>query len=273
MIVVKKDVSQKIKRMQTDFSNAFNRMNETNATLKNPNLQGDFNVSVMTILLEFDVEFESWMQTDVSWPANFNVQHMNSGTISARRNFRNQVSVKIKHEDGSKKCCKFFRNGKVHVTGTKSLAEALYTVEGIMGHMYGSALEFYVELVSFEIEMLNTGLRMNCSLLLSQLSELCISKRYQTVYDPTRYPGCKVYIGNCTVLVFSSGCMILTGCNSCDQMEHAYSTLLNLLDTHSDDLVMEAKDGANSKRKRVKRIHGYPAALVHCTQGVEIITL
>jgi len=209
-----------------------------------------FNVSVMTILLAFKEPFGKSTLSNLARRAG--------PPICAT--FSNQISIKLETPDG-KCCCKFFQNGKVHVTGTKSIARAMTTVDDIL-----KEASCVFVLGGFKVEMLNTNLRLHTPILLTKLCEHAEkdSNRLQVSYDSSRYPGVKLRLHGCGVmLIFSSGSVIFTGCRSPSDVSLLFEALSDILSKHPEIITCpKKKTVARPKRPKTIYVCGYPRGIV-----------
>jgi TATA-box binding protein (TBP) (component of TFIID and TFIIIB) len=211
-----------------------------------------FNISVMTILLAFKEHFGQLTLNNLARRAG--------PPICAT--FSNQISIKLETPDG-KCCCKFFRNGKVHVTGTKSIARAMTTVDDILKEANPSLGVF--TLGCFKVEMLNTTLRLQTPILLTKLCEHAETKKgVQVSYDSSRYPGVKLRLhGFGVMLIFSSGSVIFTGCRSPSDVSVLFEALSDILSNHPEiSNCPRKKTIARPKRLKTIYVCGYPRGIV-----------
>ena len=217
---------------------------------------GYFNISVITILLTFTTSFSDVVLSSLVAIAG----------PSTRRPFSNQISIKLETQDG-KCCCKFFRNGKVHVTGTKSIARAMTTVDAILREVG----QFSMTLGNFDVEMLNTNFRLATPLFLTKLCELAeVDKAIQVSYDSSRYPGVKLRLrGHGVMLIFSSGSVIFTGCRGPNDLAKMFSVLSGIL--LANPVICTAKRAHKVKKDTIKKyVCGYPSGLVDGIVGFRL---
>lgn len=219
-----------LEEMQESFESNIMRMCE-HRDLVNP-----FNISVMTILLTFDTRFEASELSQLSQAGG--------------KSFHNQVSVKgLDAETGSRYCVKLFRNGKMHITGCKSMARALMVADQILRQVKPGCDHL---LLDTDIEMLNMDFQASMPLNLKALVDTLEEEELPVSYNPISYPGAKLQLGFCTVLCFSSGSVIVTGARSIEAARRGYDIFCHILDRHRDRLVMPSREQKRSKRRRTQ---------------------
>lgn len=145
--------------------------------------------------------------------------------------FNNQTTVRY----GSKSI-KMFRNGSVHVTGCKSMADFVQAVSAVCDAMTQAGIEpGGVRVTGFDTQMINVTFNANATLGLRELRELCLMRGWGAMYDADVYPGLNVKIPVCqdrrvTALVFRSGSVILTGAKTAAHVQEAHQQLTRILD-------------------------------------------
>ena len=151
--------------------------------------------------------------------------------------FRNQVSFRFdpRRPGESAKSCKVFGNGKFHMTGVRSATEALGTLSLVLKAIRSlrpgvSADESPVRILSAKVQMLNTDFRLNVPLDLEALRETIVGKyAVYCRYEPDQYPGCNIKFSRSTILAFRSGCVIITGAKSMEDVSNAYAFVLGVV--------------------------------------------
>jgi TATA-box binding protein (TBP) (component of TFIID and TFIIIB) len=218
--------------MQESFQHCFERMSSAGGLVK------PFNISVMTILLTFDTSFCS--------------SHVETFAEQNCKTFQNQVS--LKGEDpvtGSRYCVKLFKNGRMHVTGCKSVPRALLVAEEVLGRLYPGVEQ---TLSGIDIEMLNMDFQVNTPLHLPKLMEAFDADGVVTCYKPMNYPGAKLQLGYCTVLCFSSGSVIVTGARNIRSAMRGFDVFRRVLGESGDATLMPLRVQKRSKRRRTQEI-------------------
>jgi TATA-box binding protein (TBP) (component of TFIID and TFIIIB) len=151
--------------------------------------------------------------------------------------FKNQVTFKFDplRSGETVKSCKVFANGKFHMTGVRGASEALGTLALILRairalHASGHGADAPARLPSAKVQMLNTDFRLNAPLDLEALRET-VANKYGTYcrYEPDQYPGCNIKVYESTILAFGSGCVIITGAKTLEDVSRAYAFILGVV--------------------------------------------
>jgi len=199
MIQLNADAAIKLKLNQRAFETAY-------AGIQAASLQyvQQPKITTTTLLLTFATQFDlSELQSSVG----------NSGRFSNQRTLKvGNASVKV------------FENGKVHVTGTRSVAEACLRVQ--------HTLHKKLVLTDFDFQMINVKFKVQQAIVLSDFIEKATRYLPTVFYDPTRYPGVRVKMlgkGTGTVLVFATGSILLTGANTPKSLEDMMRFVANCL--------------------------------------------
>lgn len=125
--------------------------------------------------------------------------------------FSNQLTVQVGNAS-----VKIFENGKLHVTGTRSLPEACSKAVTIFDQE--------LVLTDFKFQMLNVKFRLDMRIILSDFIRSAKRRLNTVFYDPSRYPGVRVKIPNHgTALIFATGSVLLTGAASPTSIFHMIS--------------------------------------------------
>ena len=240
---VVKSVFDRLKVLESQFMEFYERMFDYDGV-------HGLNISVMTLLFTFH--------------STFDITNLESEdyTIDKTLRFSNQVSVRSNDVD-TKHCCKLFHNGKIHVTGSKSVSDGILVVQEMLTKLYKKE---YV-LVDFRIEMLNMDFQVNKELLLPSIYENALHDKIHAVYNTTRYPGLKIPTPSGTVLMFSSGAVILTGCKCVSDVEFMINRIYSMLGRHAYGKSHTSK--TNKRKRRVVHYkYGYASPLVDSVFGV-----
>ena len=234
-----------IEELQDSFEESFARMAEA---AESYGILRPFNVSVMTILLIFDI--------------NFDLAHVEKFHARQEKTFQNQASIKGTDDaTGSKYCVKIFRNGRMHVTGCKSIARALIITDRVLQELYPGVEH---TLMGVDVEMLNIDFQVVVPLNLTELNSCFHESGYPTSYNSISYPGCKIQLGYCTILCFSSGSVIITGSRDVRSSRRAFRVFLDVVGRFPDRVLMPGRTQRKSKRKREETF----APLLECCRGV-----
>lgn len=154
--------------------------------------------------------------------------------------FYNQVT--IEYIDGtSKKSIKIFPNGTVHVTGCSDVDDCHKVMNQILFVMKKTLSNDDITIDNFQIFMINTNFAMNSQLNLQLVINKMKSKGYNVSFKPEVYSAVKVKfqpmpnMKQITASIFSSGCILITGAVSLDEIHESYRILIYCLkDTRMD---------------------------------------
>lgn len=180
---------------------------------------------------------------------------------------------------------KVFKNGKVQVTGVRSVEMGEKMIDLFVQRVrkHPSVLETddgspVVYHNGFQVCLINADFRMGCSIRRDVLYRILVSMRMDCTYEPCIYPGVKLRYfhtdqkkGVCTcakpcgekkqkndvckrttLSFFQSGCVIITGAANEAHIDEVCSFVNNLTTKHMDDISM--KDPLDPIRQRVKHM-------------------
>lgn len=137
------------------------------------------------------------------------------------------------------KAVKVFENGSIHVTGCSSpmqfmdvasaTCKMLQDTAGLCADDGGS-----VQLVDFNIQMINLNFAAPTTLFLKELCLACAAAGYLAIYDADTYPGLNVKVPvsegrHITTLLFKSGKVIITGAKTPEELDEAHRRIVELL--------------------------------------------
>jgi TATA-box binding protein (TBP) (component of TFIID and TFIIIB) len=156
--------------------------------------------------------------------------------------FFNQVT--IRH---GKRSIKIFMNGTLHITGCKSIPEALEVAALACRFVHRVLVgESAPRVVSFRVDMINMNFSVGTRLQLVQLQGECHAQGLRASYDPDIYPGLNIKLpvddggddGAATTTkpvtanVFKSGSVLLSGAKTGAHLCGAYGELCRVLETY-----------------------------------------
>lgn len=182
--------------------------------------------------------------------------------------FLNQVTLSFR-DSTSKKSIKVFGNGTLHVTGCKSVHECMAVAETVCAIVGGTTTDD-VTVADFEVEMINSNFGCNTPLNLVAMKEVLLEWDVQCSYEPDIYPGLNIKCtGLCSILVFQSGNIIVTGLKTFPALFEAYSFITAFICKHLERVQIKmpaalAAAKAPSRRRRAAHtalVHGYPESL------------
>lgn len=148
--------------------------------------------------------------------------------------FYNQITMRH-----GKASIKVFKNGSMHLTGCKSMAQFVLVSSAVCA-MLECVSDQAVRVTDFDVHMINVHFGVGKQLYLRGLRDLvCVEdKRYNAVYDPDVYPGLNVKIPvdgqYVTVLAFRSGKILVTGAKTAGQVQAAHAIITDIVDRLED---------------------------------------
>lgn len=186
--------------------------------------------------------------------------------------FQNQLTMVVPVEEDKNINMKLFRNGTVHITGSRTKEHVVTGMKKLMNKIVevdNGEKKFCVEDVlkatKPKIEMFNTNFSINFHINLVKFYQI-LDKLFRMndnkfiiacSYEKQIYPGIKLKLANLdeitksyknkhdqirydrkvTVLIFGSGNIIITGGNTLDQVEKAYNYVNDVLKEYFDEVV------------------------------------
>lgn len=169
-----------------------------------------------------------------------------------KRDFFNQMTLEV-YTDVDKKIInvKIFKNGSVQMTGCKSIEGALNALGKIFKFIKNiNCIEDYFKYTSnppslsfskinkFKVNMINSNFSLGFNINRSILYMLLSQNNIICSYDPLAHSGIIIkYLDKSTgkiisILVFSSGKIVITGSRSCKQIKMAYDFINIFILTH-----------------------------------------
>jgi TATA-box binding protein (TBP) (component of TFIID and TFIIIB) len=189
------------------------------------------------------------------------------------KRFDNQVTIllRLRSQSGmSTVNMKVFCNGKIQMTGIKTITHGEHALSYLVEHIKTSSLDIcknQAELQSsgYDIRLINSDFSVNFKIKREVLDRI-MRTEYQTYcsFESCTYPGVKIQYnyneafnnnvsglctctqrcngkgigfgdGQCkkvTIAVFQSGCIIITGARSHNQIQAAYNYICSVIDRH-----------------------------------------
>lgn len=228
-------------------------------------------LSTMTVIFQTDCRVDIKMLHEASHVRDVIDAEPSLGSISLiaaagsrQSKFTNQVSFRyIPGKVGTtRKNCKVFANGKFHLTGSRSAAEALSTLKVVLRTIRALRpdcvqLERPVKIQSAKIQMLNTDFRLNTPLNLEALRDT-VTGKYGVYcrYEPDHFPGCNIKFASATILAFKSGSIIMTGAKCMGDISQAFAFILGAVTESPSVLNNHGRTPAweedNAKKERLR---------------------
>jgi TATA-box binding protein (TBP) (component of TFIID and TFIIIB) len=194
-----------------------------------------------------------------------------------KKRFDNQVTIIYKCTEESSINCKIFRNGNVQMTGLRYIEQGHIVVEHIIKtvkdiYEIDNTIVSDVSMLkssNYRIRLINCDFKVGFEIKREKLYKMMLSDyNIPCNYEPCIYPGVKIQYwwnknetnkdgccrcsnkcfgkgsgigdGNCkkiTIAVFQSGCIIITGGQSIEQIDEAYDFICKCLHTNMTDVV------------------------------------
>src|SRR5690606_30097372 len=109
-------------------------------------------------------------------------------------------------------------NGSVTVCGTKSIKETKIVVNKLKRLISG--LGYNLSVTSFKVNNISSSLTYENKINLNKFVEHILTvENYKNIYESTQFPAVRIYLkNNVTLLVYSSGKIIISGCKSESQV-------------------------------------------------------
>lgn len=173
-----------------------------------------------------------------------------------RKYFFNQITLNYK--DISKKSIKIFSNGKLQITGLTSVFECNRLLNLIQGWL-SSIFKDNIRIINSYIGMINGNFSIKKTInLLNMNYLLCNNEGVLCIYNPESYPAINIKLnhnGNTiSVFVFGTGNIVITGGKSLNDINHAYTFIINVLSKYPE--VYKESDVVSMKKEE-SIIHGY----------------
>lgn len=197
-------------------------------------------LSVTTITSTFKVSTEIDVQTLKQKMKDnpFIIKKKGDGSKSIQwhikeNKFFNQITAEYRDEF-SKKSIKFFPNGSIHVTGCSDLVDC-HRVMNQVKFCIKHYTEKDVSTHDFKILMINANFTMNHTLNLGTVSTHAETMGCTVSFKPEIYSAVKLKfvpgpgMKKITASVFSSGCILVTGAKTLEEITSSYKFLIHML--------------------------------------------
>lgn len=147
--------------------------------------------------------------------------------------FFNQITVEY-IDDFSKKSIKFFPNGSIHVTGCSDLTDC-HRVMAKVKFCIEKYTKKNVKTYDFKILMINANFSMNHMLNLGLVARTAENFGCSVSFKPEIYSAVKIKfvpgvgMKKITTSVFSSGCVLITGAKTLQEITASYRFVIDML--------------------------------------------
>jgi TATA-box binding protein (TBP) (component of TFIID and TFIIIB) len=240
---VTKKVIEDIKRMLEDSATHKVRMEKHDAALSEIS-PTDFDVSTMTIVVHLSIanstridlfNLVDWIEDPDNVIYTNHMGHLLDTEVKKTKStetFYNQITLRVIDAFG-KKAVKIFVNGVLHITGAKSIKDAV-AISHTICVMLEQALELPDVLITeLRVCMINTNFCTNVPLRLTEVKRLLTTElNTPCSYDPEGYPGAGFKHKNVSIFVFATGKIIITGGKSFDDIFAGYQFVTSFLNAH-----------------------------------------
>jgi len=174
--------------------------------------------------------------------------------------------------EDSQKTIKVFSNGGLHITGAKTITEAITfgqffeTLLAIIFFDDPGAIE-NVQLINFSVNMINMTFQYTYHVDLFCLAQLLSTMDVKATYDQDRHPGviCKLLskstTRNITVIFFRTGAIIMTGIKEAKEALEAHAFVVRFMHEHKDKLLV-LEEEKRRKRKKGENSYDYGSFLI-----------
>ena len=140
------------------------------------------------------------------------------------KSFFNQLTIKA-----GTTSIKIFRNGAIHVTGAKSVVHFVDVIDRVCT-VLGHVMETNPSLESASISMINVIFCAARTLPLMVLRQAMEDAGHAASYDPDAYPGINAKVLEITVLIFTTGSVIISGAKTPEHVAEVYAIVTATID-------------------------------------------
>lgn len=212
------DYGGRFKTMLKSFAN-------TNRTLRHIK-PTNCSVSTMTVCGKVDtpVDINAVMALDAE-DYGLTVPESPTKRSKTPKTFFNQLTIK-----SGTTSVKIFSNGAVHVTGVKSLVHFADVIDRVCMAL-GTVMDRQPGLESASISMINAIFCVACKLPLRTLRDAFEKAGHVASYDPDAYPGINAKINKITVMIFTTGNVIISGAKSPEHVSDVYDAVCIVIDS------------------------------------------
>lgn len=155
-----------------------------------------------------------------------------------KRDFNNSIILKIQGKTMKlQQAVKVFQNGSLHITGFKTVTEAIELSEVFSTFMElvsgGTGANNTYSIKSYEVQLINVCFQHPCVAanqkinLTSYHKNLSTYTSYYTSLDTDRYAGVVLKSPFFTIMTFESGSIIITAINTAEKLKEAFLLIYN----------------------------------------------
>jgi TATA-box binding protein (TBP) (component of TFIID and TFIIIB) len=166
--------------------------------------------------------------------ATFMGHRMSTTVPESKESFYNQLTVRVRDRLG-KRAVKIFVNGVLHITGCKSVRDAIAVGDATCATIEAAMCEI-VDIADFKICMINSNFCTNERLRLLEVKREIEGLGKECSYDPEGYPAAKFKHGKVSIFVFATGKVIVTGGKTFADILDGYAFVTTFLDRNIEAL-------------------------------------
>lgn len=218
----------------SSYAAAMKRHDATLSTIR----PSEFCISTMTVVMTLsvgDIDLER-VEKFVEDPANaaettFMGHRMSTKTPDKKNSFYNQLTIRIRDRLG-KRAVKIFVNGVLHLTGCKSIRDAVAVGDAVCATIEAASCKI-VDIADLKVCMINSNFSTGQRL---RLLEVKRAIGTECSYDPEGYPAAKFKRGKVSIFVFATGKVIVTGGKTFADILEGYAFVTTFLDANIEAL-------------------------------------
>lgn len=198
------------------------------------------------------MDFRMYLEKENKIPEKYMIKEPKKG----KRAFKNCVIFSVVQPNG-KVAIKVFSNMSLHVTGVKCVKDLMDITKPLW-----DALALYTtidgfSMANFQVQMINSNFSLNKVLDLQKLKQLIeTSYCHSVVHNKETHPGVVVKFQNehsskkVTILIFTSGNVIITGAQNATDLYQAYCFITNIIEDNLEKIEYDGDYIPLKSRKR-----------------------
>ena len=172
-------------------------------------------------------------------------------------------SVQLKHKDG--KGIKLFSNGKIHITGSKSIMDSYKTAVELVDEINFNLLA-EIELVDVTVLMYNITIKLDKNIMLDSFYSACTQEpNVVAKYDPIKYSGLILKFTKpetdracCSLTYFSTGTVFCNGVKEPADILLAYQHIVNKSKAFLlERVIVEKIKGKRGRKRKAEHMEFY----------------
>ena len=213
-------------------------LNEFEKQYDNLKKSTDLKISTMTVVVELSIFIDIHKMGEVDVPEYFRMRECEIKIPKGGKTgdeFMNQFTLKYV-EGKSRRNVKIFPNGRLHMTGVKSLKDVMKICDELQGYLG----EFKVE--NLKICLINSNYHAGIGIEIRKLAKKLCECEDPLLYlpfsfqDPNKYPGLRFKYDNTTLLIFSSGAIMFAGGKSIESIAKCHRFIYDMIQNHFEEI-------------------------------------